>query len=172
VKIRPRADADLAACVLLAQDVHEADGYPVFVDERGLGPFVVNRAALAAWVAPGDRELLGHVALHHASSSPAMGLAASATGWPPARLAVVARLLVSPRAQGQGIGRALLETAAGHAAALGRWPVLDVVTSAAKAITLYEHAGWRRAGRVTVPLPGGPVLEEFVYLGPRPLRSA
>ncbi|HUY65972.1 MAG TPA: GNAT family N-acetyltransferase [Acidimicrobiales bacterium] len=85
------------------------------------------------------------------------------------RFGVVARLFVSPRARGRGVGRTLLRTAEAHAVGLGLYPILDVVTRFQPAITLYEQCGWTRAGTVTLTLPDGSPIDEFVYFAPRRL---
>ena len=90
-----------------------------------------------------------------------------ALGKAEAQLAVVARLLVSPRARGQGAGGLLLTEATKAARARGLHPVLDVDTDLAAAIALYESQGWARAGQVTATWPNGRTLTEYVYLGPQ-----
>jgi hypothetical protein len=62
----------------------------------------------------------------------------------------------------------LLDAAAGHAARLGLWPVLDVVTHHEGAIRLYDECGWVRVGMVTSTFGQGLSVDEFVYLGPSP----
>jgi len=169
VTVRRRAGADLDACAELVRAVHDADGYPHFVHED-FGSFLLSRGELGAWVAEHSGHVAGHVALRERGSGPVMEAAAAALGQPPARLAVITRLLVSPDARRLKIGRSLLATAAGEAAARGLWPVLDVAADLAPAIRLYEACGWVRAGAVTVRLSHGGVLDEFVYLGPPPTR--
>ncbi|CAA9288832.1 MAG: hypothetical protein AVDCRST_MAG48-359, partial [uncultured Friedmanniella sp.] len=107
--IRPRTDADVAACVALMRRTHEADGYPRYwrADPEG---FLRGAAERAAWVAEdADGALLGHVALHEADGDPTLPAAQRATSLPAARLAVLARLLVAAGARRRGVGRALLE---------------------------------------------------------------
>lgn len=50
--------------------------------------------------------------------------------------------------------------------ARGLWPVLDVAKGLRGATALYESCGWVRVGEVTVRLPDGRDLEEFVYVAP------
>jgi ribosomal protein S18 acetylase RimI-like enzyme len=95
-----------------------------------------------------------------------MRTAGEALGLSVDRLAVVARLLVDPTCRRHGVGRALLETAAGEAMARGLRPVLDVAVDFGAAIRLYETNGWTRAGQVTYRFSDGAPLDEFVYLGP------
>ncbi len=117
-----------------------------------------------------DGEIIGHVALHISSSSPVLKMASEVLKQPPRRLGVVARLLVSPGARRQGVGRRLLATAAENAVDRGLSPILDVATPFLAAINLYEQCGWVRAGEVTVRFSDGTTLNEFVYLGPAQAR--
>lgn len=70
--------------------------------------------------------------------------------WPPnsQHRAEVAKLLVHPRARGQGVGRALMERLEEEARADGKTLlVLDTVSGRA-ADRLYERLGWTRLGAV------------------------
>jgi GNAT superfamily N-acetyltransferase len=165
VEVRARAEADLAACRRLAEDVHAHDGYPVFVPDDLLS-FITAPDAMAAWVAVEDNEVVGHVVLRPGTFGAVMDLATKRTGLPAARLGVVARLLVSPHARRLGIGQSLLDVAAEHAIQLGLRPILDVVDRHEAAIKLYESSGWTRAGEVTVTLGPDVVITEFVFIGP------
>jgi GNAT superfamily N-acetyltransferase len=165
--VRNRIDADLDDCVRLARVVHELDRYPMFLPDD-LRRFVTAPDALAAWVAEQDGEIIGHVALRPNGSGAVVAMASETLKLPVDRLGVVARLLVSPRHRRHGIGRSLLEIACQGAHARGLWPILDVVTHQQAAIALYENCGWARAGQVTSRYGDGVVLDEFVYLGPRP----
>ncbi len=150
----------------IASLVHDLDGYPPYLptDLRG---FLAWPDAYGAWVVETAGEIVGHVALHRGSSSPAVrALAGRAPSPPVDRLGVVARLFVDPSARRAGVGERLLETASREAVARGLWPVLDVATQLRGAIRLYERCGWSRAGEVTVDLRRGFTLDEFVYLGP------
>jgi GNAT superfamily N-acetyltransferase len=162
---RPRRDDDLAACASLVRAVHAADRYPRYLP-ADLAAFLAPPEPYGCWVADGDGDILGHVALIPRGLPAAMELAADALGKPADQLAVVARLLVSPRARGQGVGRMLLTEATKAAQARGLHPVLDVDTGLTAAIALYESQGWTRAGQVTVTGPDGRTLTEYVYLGP------
>lgn len=163
--IRPRRDDDLEACADLVREVHAADRYPRFLPAN-IAAFLALTGPYGCWVAMRDGEVAGHVALVPRSLPAAMELAASALGRPAEQLAVVARLLVSPRARGQGAGRMLLAAATAAAAERGLRPVLDVDTGLTRAIALYESAGWTRAGEITVRWSDGATLAEYVYLGP------
>lgn len=87
------------------------------------------------------------------------------------QLGVVARLLVSPDARREKIGRTLLNAASSEATSRGLWPILDVVTTFEAAVNLYERCGWVRVGRVTFRFHHGGSVEEFVYLGPQRATS-
>jgi GNAT superfamily N-acetyltransferase len=167
VLVRERAEADLPACLALARDVRERDGYPHYLP-GDLRQFLVRPDAYGAWVAERDGRIAGQVALHPRSSPPVMALASAATGQPAGRLGVIARLLVAQDTRRAGVGRALLERGRHEAATRGLWPVLDVAADLTGAIRLYESCGWIRAGAVTVTFRDGNSLDELVYLGPRP----
>jgi ribosomal protein S18 acetylase RimI-like enzyme len=185
VLIRPRRADDLPACAAVVREVHAADRYPRYLP-GDLGGFLALPGAYACWVAetgevtePGRAAqageaaqaggaVAGHVALVPRSLPPVMELASAALGRPASQLAVVARLLVSPRARGQGAGRRLLAAATAEAAARGLHPVLDVDTELTGAIALYESAGWTRAGTVPVRFSDGREMTEHVYLAPAP----
>jgi GNAT superfamily N-acetyltransferase len=163
VIVRRRTDEDVDRCLQLARIVHELDGYPPYLptDLRG---FIVSMDALAAWVADRDGDVIGHIALHRRTSDEVMGLASGMTGRPPEHLGVVARLLVSPEARREGIGRALLRTAEADAVDRGLCAVLDVATQFEAAHRLYEACGWSRVGAVTAHFEDGAAVDEFVYL--------
>jgi GNAT superfamily N-acetyltransferase len=167
VLIRPRRTDDLAACADLVRDVHAADRYPRYLPDD-IASFLAPSDPYGCWVAEQDGEVLGHVALVPRGLPATLEVAAGALGRPADQLAVVARLLVSPRARGRGAGRMLLAAATAEAAARGLRPVLDVDTDLAPAIALYESMGWTCAGAVTVRWGDGRTLTEYVYLGPEP----
>jgi GNAT superfamily N-acetyltransferase len=164
VEIRRRQEADMERCVAMAAVVHQQDRYPRYLG-HDLRSFLMYPGALGAWVADSGTDIVGHVALHPDSSEPVMALIKETTGLDNGDLGVIARLMVAPTARGAGVAQALLEVATTHAQALGRQPVLDVVSSTTAAIRLYERNGWTRLGTVTAHFPGGS-LEEHVYLGP------
>jgi GNAT superfamily N-acetyltransferase len=165
VLLRPRLDSDLDACADIVRDVHALDRYPHFLP-GDLRAFLASTGAYGAWVADRDGDIVGHVALHQRSEPSVMEVASSALGIPHGRLAVVARLFVSPRVRGQGAGQRLLEAATADAQARGLWPVLDVAADLAAAMALYDSRGWVRAGKATVCFSEGQTLDEYVYLGP------
>jgi GNAT superfamily N-acetyltransferase len=159
--------ADLGSIDELAQIVHANDNYPVYLP-GDLRSFIFVPDPIGAWVAGRAGIVVGHVALHWRSSNAVMALAEEATGLPAARLAVVARLLVAPTERRAGIGRLLLGAAAGRAAQLGLWPILDVVAESEAPIRLYEKAGWTCVGKVTVTFGRSGPIDELVFLGPPP----
>ena len=167
MEVRARSDADLDRCVRLAEIVHANDGYPVYLP-GDLRSFIAMPGAIASWVADRDGKIIGHVALHPSSSRTVMALAEEATGLRASQLGVVARLLVAPGVRRLGVGRSLLRAAESHAAQMGLWPILDVVTQHEGAIRLYEECGWTCAGKVTATFGQGLSVDELVYLGPRP----
>jgi GNAT superfamily N-acetyltransferase len=169
VVIRPRTKADLVDCERLARDVHRLDGYPPYLPAGDLRAFLLTPDPLGAWVAEEHGDVGGHVALNPRSSDAVMEMASQVLGEPSEQLAVVARLLVDAGFRRRGLGRSLLRVASEDAMTRGLWPILDVATCFGDAIHLYESSGWIRAGQVTVRLPDGSELEEFVYVARRPL---
>jgi GNAT superfamily N-acetyltransferase len=163
VLVRPRTDDDLDASERLALAVHEADGYPVHVP-ADMRKFLVAADEFTAWVAELDGEVVGHVALHARCSQASTDVVRRDLGLGPGDYGVVARLLVSPAARRQGIGRSLLDAARSEAASRRLVPVLEVVTWHVPAIRLYEAFGWRRVGRAAVQIPDRPPLDVFVYV--------
>lgn len=57
----------------------------------------------------------------------------------------------------------LLDTAQRDALARGLYPIRDVVTTHAKAISLYEHSSWTRLGQVIAKFSDGHELDEIVF---------
>ena len=163
--VRRRTSDDIEACEAVFRAVHRLDGYPPCLPGDFLS-FIFS-PAVEAWVADIDGRVVGQVALHESGSGPVMTLASEVTGQPVDRLAVVARLAVAPEFRRQGAGRALLRAATDAALEKGFWPVLEVVTRFAGAISLYESCGWRRAGELTVQFDDLR-LDEVVFVGPRP----
>jgi GNAT superfamily N-acetyltransferase len=167
VELRARTDADLDGCVEMARVVHQLDGYPVHLP-RDFRAFIASSDAIGAWVAERHGALVGHVALHRRAASEVMALAGHYVKWPSNGLGVVARLLVSPHARREGVGRSLLQKASDECATRGLSPILDVVTSHRAAIKLYEASGWVCAGEVISHFDDGTSLHEFVYVLPPP----
>ncbi len=173
VSIVPRTDTHMPGCAELARTTHRIDGYPIVLQADS---FVATHCALGAWVAlsgagvagagVAGAEVVGHVALHDRTSEAVAELLNTSGVVDPARVGVVSRLMVSPDARGRGLGAALLETAAQAARDRHLRPVLDVVTRQRSAIRLYQRAGWERVGAVSVGLPNGEIVDEYVFLGP------
>ena len=166
--IMPRVAAHLPACAELARSTHRVDQYPVVLQDD-VGDFLAPDAQLAAWVCVLDAAVVGHVALHRLTSTPVAD-ALSASRHDGSRFGVVSRLMVAPHARGRGLGMTLLDTAVRAAHARELHPALDVVTSYASAIRLYERAGWQRIGVVSIPMPNGRLVDEYVFVGPSPPR--
>ncbi|MGH4031864.1 GNAT family N-acetyltransferase [Actinomycetota bacterium Odt1-20B] len=141
-RIRPRATADLDACVRVLAAVHAHDGYPVNWP-RQPRQWLAGTAQSGAWVAELDGAVVGHIGLARAGDGDAApGLFSSHAGVSTAETAVVSRLFVSPDARGHRIGALLLEHAVREAHGLGLHPVLDVVATDTAATALYERQGW------------------------------
>nr|WP_231754048.1 GNAT family N-acetyltransferase [Caulifigura coniformis] len=86
----------------------------------------------------------------------------------------VAKLMVHPRARRMGVAAALMQTAEGASAELGRTlMVLDTVTGSA-ASRLYERLGWKRAGDIpgfALDPHGGLCSTTFYYRNLVPVRD-
>jgi GNAT superfamily N-acetyltransferase len=163
VRIRPKEQRDVDDLVGLLAEVQRTDGYPRFL--RGdRARFVTPPYERSAWVAVRDGAVVGHVALHDAASDPTCDAACRATGLPPERLAVLARLLVAPGVRRRGVARALVGVATEAAHAQGRRVVLDVVQDAT-AVGFYDALGWQRIEALRLDL-GPVVLDLWVFLEP------
>ena len=134
-ELRERREADLDECVNALRLVHEADGYPM-VWPRDPVRWLRPASLLRGWVAlTRSEELVGHVLLLSTRDPDTLE---------------VARLFVSPRGRGRGIGAALLDRAGAWAEERGGRLELEVVADErSHAIALYEREGWRRTGTVT-----------------------
>ncbi|WP_344964592.1 GNAT family N-acetyltransferase [Streptomyces thioluteus] len=140
--VRPRTEGDLEDCARILGEVHRRDGYPVNWPARP-GAWISEAAGLGAWVAEREGRVVGHVALAPGSEGDlAPGVWSERSGTGRELTAVVARLFVSPRARGRGIGALLVGRAVREARSRGLQPVLDVVASDAAAAALYERLGW------------------------------
>jgi predicted GNAT family acetyltransferase len=95
----------------------------------------------------------------------------AAAGLEVATAGVVSRLMVGHEERRRGTGLVLLDTATVDAHGRGLRPVLDVVTTYASAIRLYQRAGWEKIGVVTVDMPNGTSVDEYVFVGPAHARS-
>jgi GNAT superfamily N-acetyltransferase len=155
IVIRRKHHVDANACLELARLTHEVDGYPKYLPDD-LDAFINNPAEIAAWVAESAGRLVGHIAVHAATTDPAFPVASSATGLTAEEMLVIARLMVHPKARRMGVGRQLLHTATSYAAIRQLMPILDVLQESDAAIALYEDRGWHRAGALVLPLQGLP----------------
>ncbi|WP_436739573.1 GNAT family N-acetyltransferase [Streptomyces sp. BBFR102] len=147
-RVRQRAGSEVDACVEALAEVHERDGYPQKWPEDP-GAWLTPPSLLAAWVAERDGAVVGHVALTEGGAQDrAPEHWSPRSGAPAGTAAVVSRLFVSPAARGHGVGALLMERVADEARRRGLHPVLDVLTSDASAIALYESLGWTRLATV------------------------
>ncbi|MET8473509.1 GNAT family N-acetyltransferase [Streptomyces sp. NPDC006422] len=161
--VRARRDEDLAACADALRAVHLADGYPTNWPADPV-EWLRGGDPVGAWVACLGERVVGHVLL----TPPGAG--DTAPGLVPAdeSVAVVGRLFVAPGARGHRCGAALLDRAAHEARVRGCRAVLDVVTTDAAAIALYERLGWTfLAERRQVWAPGETVTVRC-YAAPAP----
>jgi GNAT superfamily N-acetyltransferase len=150
MSIRVRRRDDVANCVEVLAAVHAADGYPLLWPADPAA-WLTPTNLLRAWVAEDDGRLMGHVALCSAVGDAAAPLWSAASGLPPQRLGVVAKLFVAPSARGRGGGATLLAHACAEAGRRGLRPALEVLAHDKRAIALYERAGWRRVASVPAP---------------------
>jgi hypothetical protein len=103
VLVRSKTSADIPACIGLLGEVHASDGYPMHWP-RDAHRFIAPPYERAGWVVSIGEELVGHVSLHDPGGDPAFEHACAVTGLPAERLALVARLIVTPTARHAGIG--------------------------------------------------------------------
>ncbi|MFF4054659.1 GNAT family N-acetyltransferase [Streptomyces sp. NPDC001668] len=148
LRVRPRTDDDVEACVRALAEVHHRDGYPVNWPARP-GEWLAREAVLGSWVADLDGRVAGHVSLCRAGEGDlAPVLWSERNGTSGEQAAVVGRLFVAPQARGHGIGALLMGRAVEEARQRGLHPVLDVVASDTAAAALYERLGWTRLATV------------------------
>lgn len=165
IEVRVRESGDVEGCVALTRVVHDFDRYPLVL-QANVGDFVDSPRLITAWVAQRGGRIVGHVSLHRGSSRAMASMVSEMLSVAPEHIGVVSRLMVSPSVRGGGVGRRLLETATAEAIRRGLTLALDVVTSYGAAITLYDRAGWQRIGTITVAMPNGDQVDEYVYVGP------
>jgi GNAT superfamily N-acetyltransferase len=165
VAVRERTGADLDACARLVAAVRRVDGYPPYLPDNDFVRLLTEPTPIVAFVATANDEVIGHVAVHPYTGSRTEVLACGRLGVEPAQLGVVARLFSSVDRRREGIGRLLLGAAMLAARSRGLVPVLDVWVELRAAVALYESAGWKRLGTVSVTLPSGP-HDVDVFVGP------
>lgn len=146
--IRIRLQVDIGRCVELLASVHAADGYPLLWPTDPPA-WLTPAKLLRAWVAEDERNVMGHMALCNAAGNAAAPLWSTASGLPPQRLTVVAKLFVAPGARGRG--GALLARVCAEAHPQGLRPALEVLEHNQRAIALYERVGWRRVASIKPP---------------------
>lgn len=144
VEIRPTIPADLDALADALIQVHALDGYPVEgVDDPRA--WVELPDSLGQWTALLGGAPVGHVALLEWSTDEHVAQMVGATaGTPHERVAVLARLFVSPDARGKGVASLLVDAAESRAAADGLHLALEVLEKDVAAVELYERRGWRK----------------------------
>ncbi|MET9530692.1 MULTISPECIES: GNAT family N-acetyltransferase [unclassified Streptomyces] len=148
--VRPRRDADLAACVRILTDVHARDSYPLNWPADPVG-WLTPDGLLGVWVGELGGEVAGHAVL-----SP---------GDEPGTCQVK-RLYVSPAARGHRIGELLMIRLTATARESGLCPLLDVVTTNTTAVALYERLGWIRTATVHADWTPDPAVMMHQYRGP------
>jgi ribosomal protein S18 acetylase RimI-like enzyme len=150
--LRARVAADLPVLVGILEAQQPDTGYPVrWPLPFPVEDFVVRPTELAAWVALDGDAVVGHVAVLEVGTGWETEGWCEGTGLPASALAAVAVLFVDPDASGRGVGSTLLAAAVEHARALGRTPVLDVVSESTRAVALYERHGWQVVGQARPP---------------------
>jgi GNAT superfamily N-acetyltransferase len=134
----------------------------------GLAPPLTHTGAEAAWreiastLEPGERvqwaafdddRLLGAVHLARATADNGR------------HRAEIRRLVVSPDARGQGVGRALLTTAVEHARALGLRLLWLSTHAGTDADRIYPRLGWTRSGEIPdfALVPSGELAANAFY---------
>jgi GNAT superfamily N-acetyltransferase len=146
--IRPRAPADMDACVSALRQVHEHDGYPL-VWPADPAKWLNGDRQVTAWVAGQADAVSGHVAV--ARPRPESAAAAVWAGNLRVRaedLLCVTLLFVAPQARAHGTGGRLLDVALADIRARGCAAALEVISLNRKAIALYQARGWRQIGSV------------------------
>jgi GNAT superfamily N-acetyltransferase len=151
--------------------VHDTDGYPTLLQDD-VRSFLLTDNCLAAWVCDVGGRIVGHVALHTIWSDEVADLATSSLRRPREALVSLSRLFVDPPYRRRGLGVQLLETATRAAHTRELWPVLDVVTTYASAIAVYEQSAWTRLGTIALPMPDGRPVDEYVYASPAPRNAS
>lgn len=163
--IRRKTAEDEAQCLDLLMQVHEADGYPLYLP-GDVPAFITPEYEVGAWVAEHDDCIVGHAALHQASVDPTLAAAQQTTGLPAERLVVVSRLFTSPSLRRAGIGRALLRYVTAQAASHEQRAVLDVGRTLPAPVALYESEGWERVDSLELHVAENAVLGLWVYVSP------
>jgi GNAT superfamily N-acetyltransferase len=148
--VRDRTKDDVAECVAILAEVHHRDAYPMRWPDDPAG-FLTSPKISDAWVATLSGRIAGHVGLAQARPGDAApkllggGVVSGGVVFG-GGVVMVSRLFVSPAARGHGVGKVLLDHAAGVARQRGLHPVLDVDSTSLAAIALYERLGWHLLG--------------------------
>lgn len=160
--IRPRTPEDMPGLLEALEAVHKADVYPV-IWPKDPADWLTPASLIGVRVAERDGGIVGHVGVATGELPEAM-----AELVPTTRLAWVTRLFVAPQARGANLGAALLDTAKAIAGEHDRRLILDVESTATKAIALYERQGWRHVHSATGNwlAPDGKPARLRYYLSP------
>lgn len=143
--IRPRTDADIAACTRILAAVHNQLGYPVNWPEDP-GDWL---AGDPAWVAVSeDGEVRGQVSVRDLGAD-----------------VLIERLFVDPAYGGRGIGRALLRHALEAVRTRGQ-VILDVVAADDAANALYRSEGWTVVSHKPIDWGRDPAAKLVRYRAP------
>ena len=141
--IRRRRTKDLGACARLLRVVYSDGQYPVHWPDAPRA-WLSDADVIDAWVVERQGEILGHIALSKVGLDPFSALRwRELTGHLPPELARVSRFFVRPLVRRRGIGAALLDVAVAEIRRRGLIPVVDVVSTSADAIKLFEDRDWR-----------------------------
>ncbi|MGH8823366.1 MAG: GNAT family N-acetyltransferase [Jiangellaceae bacterium] len=163
--VRTRHPDEIGECVAMLGLVHAIDGYPARWPDNPR-PWLTPAGTVGAWVAADPEGLAGHVVMHRPTGDAEAAWVCAAAGSEPARMGLVSRLFVVPRARRAGVGAALLETVAGEASARGLRPGLAVTDGDRSAMALYERCGWERVDSTPWTWAGGGATVLHCYLGP------
>ncbi len=174
VRVRARRDRDLRACGRIVRLV-EFEGHDLGRAGRRPRAWLDAPDVVAAWVATGGGEVLGHAALSSVSGGVRTAQRwQELTGHDPSTLGCVSRLFVRPRSRRRGIGTALLERVTNEIHARGRRPVLETPDSHPEIEMFLSAGGWRlQAVDPASDRAGGP-MSRYAFptaVGARPVGA-
>lgn len=152
VLVRQRRPPDEPECISLLIQVHQSDGYPLYLAADQVPSFFLSPFEVGAWVAESRGSIVGHVALHWYRTDPTLLAVQRETGASGGDLVKVSRLFVAPSQRRSGTGRLLLRYAEQQARARDQRAVLDVGQTLHAAVALYESEGWSRIADLHLPL--------------------
>ncbi|MFI6344978.1 GNAT family N-acetyltransferase [Streptomyces sp. NPDC050560] len=163
--VRPFESDDLDPAAAALVEVHETDGYPVEGIEDPQG-WLWSDDVLRAWVADGEGEVVGHVAIMRPRGEDAVRMWTKQSGDDEAHVAVLARLFVVRAARKHKTGERLMEAAMRFAQERDLRLVLDVMTKDVAAMRLYERLGWQKIGEATHHFGDGQSIPAVCYVSP------